>query len=69
MLPYRHRPHHTLRTEAIMTKETLRQLSLLEGEVRTELPPEVEAKALELLVQLLIEVMPALQTGAGHEQN
>jgi hypothetical protein len=67
MLLYRHRRHHTLRREASVTEARLRQLSLLEEKVKTQLPPEVEAKALELLVQLLIEVIPALQAGEDHE--
>lgn len=67
MLLYRHRLHHILKTEASVTEARLRQLSLLEEEVKTQLPPEVEAKALELLMQLLIEVIPALTAGEGHE--
>lgn len=67
MLLYRHRHHHTLRTEARVTEARLRQLSLLESEAKTQLPLEVEVRTLELIVQLLIEVIPALQAGEGHE--
>lgn len=51
-------------------KETrLRQLSLLDEEPTVPLPTEVEEKAFELLVQLLIAIIPALDGARRDEQD
>jgi len=47
----------------------LRQLSLLERRLETKIPQEIEAKALDLLVQLLIAVIPAVEGGRDDEQD
>ena len=51
-------------------KETrLRQLSLLDEEPIALLPTEVEEKAFELLVQLLIAIIPTLDGARRDEQD
>jgi hypothetical protein len=45
-----------------------RQRNLLEGEHK-QLPQEIEAKVLELLVELLISVLPVNKEGEGDEQD
>jgi hypothetical protein len=47
----------------------LRQLSLLDRRPETKIPQEIEAKALDLLVQLLIAVIPAVAGGRDDEQD
>ena len=69
MLPYRRRVC-TGKAEAAVVKEAkLRQLSLLERRPETKIPQEVEAKALDLLVQLLISLIPAIEGGGDDEQD
>ena len=69
MLPYRRRVR-TGKAEAAVVKEAkLRQLSLLERRPETKIPQEIEAKALDLLVQLLIRVIPAVEGGRDDEQD
>jgi len=68
MLPYR-RQVRTLKAEATVQEKRLRQLSLLERSSNTQIPKEIEAKVLELLVQMLILVIPAIERGAVDEQN
>lgn len=68
-LPYR-RQVRALKAEAItVQKEKLRQLSFPEGSSSPNIPKEIEAKALELLVQMLLLVMPAIEGGEVDEQN
>jgi len=50
-------------------EKRLRQLSLLERSSNTNIPKEIEAKALDLLVQMLILVIPAIERGEVDEQN
>lgn len=57
--PYR-RQFLRLNAEAAVKETRLRQLSLLDEEPITLLPTEVEEKAFELLVQLLIAIIPTL---------
>ena len=52
-----------------MKEAKLRQLSLLERRPETKIPQEVEAKALNLLVQLLISLIPAIEGGRVDEQD
>jgi hypothetical protein len=52
-----------------MNEAKLRQRSLLEDADREPLPQEIEAKALELLVQMLIAVIPAIDGGRRDEQD
>jgi hypothetical protein len=47
----------------------LRQLGLLEERLCNPLTKEVEKKALELLVQLLLAVLPTLDGGRRDEQD
>jgi hypothetical protein len=47
----------------------LRQRSLLDEGSKQSLPKEIEEQTLELLVQLLITVIPAIQEGNRDEQN
>ena len=68
MLPYR-RQVRTLKVEATVQEKRLRQLSLLERSSNTNIPKEIEAKALDLLVQMLILVIPAIERGEVDEQN
>jgi hypothetical protein len=68
MLPYRRR-FPRLNAEATVIEAKLRQLSLLDEGPHEPLPKEVEAKAFELLVQLLIAVIPAIDGGSRDEQD
>jgi hypothetical protein len=68
MLFYRRRVR-TGKGEAAVKEARLRQLSLLERRPETKIPQEAEAKALDLLVQLLISVIPAIEGGRGNEQD
>jgi hypothetical protein len=68
MLPYR-REFPRLNAEATVNEAKLRQLSLLDEGRYEPLPKEIEAKAFELLVQLLIAVMPAIDAGGCDEQD
>lgn len=52
-----------------MNEAKLRQRSLLEHAESTPLPQEIEAKALELLVQMLIAVIPAIDGEKRNEQD
>jgi len=56
-----------LNAEATMNEAKLRQLSLLDEAPLEPLPKEIEEKAFELLVQLLIAVIPAIN-GARHDE-
>ena len=67
MLLYRRRPQ-IVKTEASVSEAKLRQLNLLDSGAKNSIPPQVEAKVRELLVQLLIGVIAA-QPGEVHEQN
>ena len=51
-----------------MNEARLRQRSLLPGEDSKPLPKEIEAKARQLLVELLIAVIPAIDGGKADEQ-
>jgi len=64
-LPYRRR-HPRLETEATVNEANLRQRNLLNEGPDKPLPKDVEAKVLELLVQLLLAVAPAAK---GEERN
>jgi hypothetical protein len=68
MLSYRRRVR-TRKAEAAVKEAKLRQLSLLERRPETKIPQEVEAKALDLLVQLLISLIPAIEGGRVDEQD
>ena len=68
MLSYRRRVR-TRKAEAAVKEAKLRQLSLLERRPETKIPQETEAKALDLLVQLLISLIPAIEGGRGDEQD
>jgi hypothetical protein len=68
MLSYRRRVR-TRKAEAAVKEAKLRQLSLLERRPETKIPEEIEAKALELLVQLLISLIPAIEGGRDDEQD
>jgi hypothetical protein len=57
------------KAEAAVKEAKLRQLSLLERRPETKIPQEVEAKALDLLVQLLISLIPAIEGGRVDEQD
>jgi hypothetical protein len=57
------------KAEAAVKEAKLRQLSLLERRPETKIPQEVEAKALDLLVQLLISLIPAIEGGKVDEQD
>jgi hypothetical protein len=52
-----------------MNEARLRQRSLLDEGLSEPLPKKVEEEALELLVQLLIAVVPAIEEGSRDEQN
>ena len=53
-----------------MNEARLRQGSLLLGEgPQKSFPTDIEEQALELLVQMLIGVIPALEEGSHDEQN
>ncbi|MDE2450654.1 MAG: hypothetical protein KGO22_16890 [Gammaproteobacteria bacterium] len=52
-----------------MNEPRPRQQSLLEHTDRKPFPQEVEAKALELLVELFIAVIPALEGAKRDEQD
>jgi hypothetical protein len=64
-LPYRRR-YPRLETEATVNEGNLRQRNLLNEGPDKPLPKDVEAKVLELLVQLLLAVAPAAK---GEERN
>lgn len=66
--PYR-RQHLGLNAEAAVKETRLRQLSLLDEEPTVPLPTEVEEKAFELLVQLLIAIIPTLDGERRDEQD
>ena len=68
MLSYRRRIR-THKAEAAVKEAKLRQLSLLERRPETKIPQEIEAKALDLLVQLLISLIPAIEGGRGDDQD
>jgi hypothetical protein len=68
MLPYR-RELRRLNAEATVNESKLRQLSLLEVRPSNPLAKQVEEKALELLVQLLLVVLPAIDGGRRDEQD
>ena len=68
MLSYRRRVR-TRKAEAAVKEAKLRQLSLLERRPETKIPQEIEARALDLLVQLLISLIPAIEGGRGDEQD
>jgi hypothetical protein len=68
MVPYCRRVLR-LTAEATVQETRLRQLSLLERSSNTSIPIEIEEKALELLVQMLISVIPAIEGGEVDEQN
>jgi len=68
MLFYRRRVR-TGKAEAAVKEARLRQLSLLDRRPETKIPQEIEAKALDLLVQLLIAVIPAVEGGRDDEQD
>lgn len=68
MLPYRPRPLKC-QAEATVNEVKLRQLSLLETSRYQQLPKEVEAEALDLLVHLLIAVIPSIEEGGHDEQD
>lgn len=52
-----------------MNEAQLRQLSLLDEAPQKSLPKNIEEQVLDLLVQLLIGVLPALEEGSHDEQN
>ncbi|MGH8216993.1 MAG: hypothetical protein ACREUT_00270 [Steroidobacteraceae bacterium] len=52
-----------------MNEARLRQRSLLQELDGVLLPKEIEEKAFELLVELLLAVVPALEGGRGDEQD
>ena len=53
-----------------MNEERLRQRSLLdEGLLQKPLPKNVEEQVLELLVQLVLAVIPAIEGGIRNEQD
>ena len=52
-----------------MKEAKLRQLNLLQTNDYSPLPRASEAEALELLVQLLIAVLPAIEEGKPDEQD
>jgi hypothetical protein len=66
MLLYR-REVLRLNAEATVNEAKLRQLSLLDEAPLEPLPEEIEEKAFELLVQLLIAVIPAIN-GERHDE-
>jgi hypothetical protein len=66
MLLYR-RELPRLNAEATVNEAKLRQLSLLDEAPLEPLPKEVEEKAFELLVQLLIAAIPAIH-GERHDE-
>ena len=66
--PYR-RQLLRLNAEAAVKQTRLRQLSLLDEEPTVPLPTEVEEKAFELLVQLLIAIIPTLDGERRDEQD
>lgn len=55
--------------EATVNEAKLRQRSLLEDADSKPLPKEIEAKVLELLVQLLVAAIPASNGGKRDEQD
>ena len=68
MLSYRRRVW-TGKAEAAVKEARLRQLSLLDRRPETKIPQEIEAKALDLLVQLFIGVVQAIEEGRDDEQD
>ena len=52
-----------------MNEAKLRQRSLLQELDGIPLPKEIEEKAFELLVELILAVVPVLKGGKGDEQN
>jgi hypothetical protein len=66
MLLYR-RELLRLNAEATVNEAKLRQLSLLDEAPLEPLPEEIEEKAFELLVQLVIAVIPAIN-GERHDE-
>jgi hypothetical protein len=69
MLPYRRRVRRGKAEAAVVKEAKLQQLSLLERRPETQIPQEIEARALDLLVQLLIAVIPAVEGGRDDEQD
>jgi hypothetical protein len=68
-MPSYRRGLHKLDAEATVNEGRLRQLSILEEEPFEPLPKEIEEKAFELLVQLLIALIPAIEGGRCDEQD
>ena len=68
-IPSYRRGLHQLNAEATVNEARLRQLSLLEERPSEPLPKEIEEKAFELLVQLLIAAIPAIEGGRCDEQD
>jgi hypothetical protein len=68
MLLYR-RELLRLNAEATVNEAKLRQLSLLDEAPLEPLPKEIEEKAFELLVQLLIAAIPAINGERRDEQS
>jgi hypothetical protein len=68
MLPYR-LGFPQLDVEATVNEAKMRQRSLLIGGDQKPLPQEIEVKALELLEQLLLAVIPAIDGGRRDEQD
>jgi hypothetical protein len=58
-----------LRAEATVNKARLRQLNLLEEKTNQLLPKEIQLEALDLLVELLNSVIPALVEETNNEQD
>ncbi len=52
-----------------MNEARLRQRSFLDEGLYEPLPKEIEERALELLVQLLLAVVPTLEEGSRDEQD
>jgi hypothetical protein len=66
---YRREHYLWLNAEASVNEARLRQRNLLDEGRRDPLPKKIEEHALELLVQLLVAVIPALEEGGRDEQN
>jgi hypothetical protein len=67
--PAYRREHLRLNAEASVNEARLRQRSLLTEGLHEPLPKKVEEQALDLLVQLLIDVALAIEEGRGDEQD
>jgi hypothetical protein len=67
-LPYR-RELLGLETEATVNEAKFRQRGLLEDGDSKPFPQEIETKVLELLVQMLVAVIPAIDGGRRDEQD